>query len=146
MSASDPKRELWLAWWTMVVFYQLFFLVFFVITRTQPPPNPGSDIPTVVAWFGAERDGLLVGFAIVFVITGMTSMCNALIAYSMRPHVDQPGLRLHLPGDLLAERGPGMLLMCLALTAGAMRPTATNCCSGSTISRSSRSPGPWASS
>ena len=84
MSASDPKRELWLAWWTMVVFYQLFFLVFFVITRTQPPPNPDLTSRRSVAWFGARRDGLLVGFAIMFVITGMTSMCNALIACSMR--------------------------------------------------------------
>ena len=40
-------------WWC---FYQLFFLVFFVITR-QPPPNPGSVVPTVV-WFGARRGSL----------------------------------------------------------------------------------------
>ena len=72
MSRRNPKRELWLAWWTMVVFYQLFFLVFFVITRTQPPPNPGSDTAEVVAWFGNRHDGLRIGFAIMFVITGMT--------------------------------------------------------------------------
>ncbi|MCB0944209.1 MAG: hypothetical protein H6522_05635 [Mycolicibacterium sp.] len=122
MSASDPKRELWLAWWTMVVFYQLFFLVFFVITRTQPPPNPGSDIPTVVAWFGARRDGLLIGFAIVFVITGMTSMCNALIAYSMRRMSISPAFAYTYLVIYSLSAVPGMLLMCLALTAGAMRP------------------------
>ena len=39
----DPKRELWIGWWTMVVFYNLYGLLFFVVTRTQPPPKPSLD-------------------------------------------------------------------------------------------------------
>ena len=80
----NPKRELWLAWWTLVVFYNFFGLVFFVLTRAQPPPNPAWDTPRVVQWFHDNHFGILVGFAIMFVITGMTTMSNALIAYSMR--------------------------------------------------------------
>ena len=38
----------------------------------------------VVQWFHDNHFGVLVGFAIMFVITGMTTMSNALIAYSMR--------------------------------------------------------------
>ena len=41
MSAVDPKRELWLAWWTMVCSTSCFFLVFFVITRPSRHRNPG---------------------------------------------------------------------------------------------------------
>ena len=39
----NPKLELWIAWWTMVVFYQLFGLLFFIVTKTQPPPKPWWD-------------------------------------------------------------------------------------------------------
>ena len=36
----NEKRELWIGWWTLVVFYNLYGLLFFVITRTQPLPQP----------------------------------------------------------------------------------------------------------
>ena len=37
---DDPKRELWLAWYATVGFYSLYTVVFFFITRTQPPGKP----------------------------------------------------------------------------------------------------------
>jgi hypothetical protein len=80
----DPKRELWIAWWTMVVFYQLFGLLFFVVSRTMPPPHPWWEPSRVALWFDDRRHGLLIGFACVFIIAGMTALMNALIAYSMR--------------------------------------------------------------
>ena len=118
----NPKRELWLAWWTLVVFYNLFVVVFFVLTRTQPPPSPAWDTPRVVQWFQHNHTGILVGFAIMFVITGMTTMSNALIAYSMRRMSVSPvfGYTYLVLYSLSAI--PGMLLMCIALTVGAMRP------------------------
>jgi len=118
----NPKRELWLAWWTMVVFYQLFFIVFFVITRTQPPPEPGWDTPGVVRWFNGHRDGLLIGFAIMFVITGMTSASNAIIAYSMRRMSVSPAFAYSYLVIYSLSAIPGMLLLCLVLVAGAFRP------------------------
>ncbi|MGZ5391873.1 MAG: hypothetical protein ACXWD3_08510, partial [Mycobacterium sp.] len=60
-----PKRELWFAWWVMVVFYQLYGVLFFFVTRVQPPPSPAWDTPTVVRWFDAHDQGILVGFAVV---------------------------------------------------------------------------------
>ncbi len=52
-----PKRELWFAWWVMVIFYQLYGVLFFFVTRVQPPPSPAWDTPTVVRWFDAPRLG-----------------------------------------------------------------------------------------
>ena len=116
------KRELWLAWYTMVVFYQLFFLVFFVLTRTQPPPHPDWEPDRVAQWFADNRTGLLSGFGIMFVVTGMAAVCNALIAYSMRRMSVSPvfGYSYLVLYGLSAV--PGMLLMCVSLTVGAMRP------------------------
>ncbi|WP_228534703.1 hypothetical protein [Nocardia sp. BSTN01] len=118
----NPKRELWFAWWTMVAFYNVFAAVFFVMTRTQPPPSPARDAVGVAAWFNGTRNGVLVGFAIMFALTGMTAPCNALIAYSMtRMSVSRAFAYSYLVLYSLSAV-PGMLLLCIVLTVGAMRP------------------------
>jgi hypothetical protein len=118
----DPKRELWIAWWAMVVFYQLFGLVFFVLTRTQPPPAPWWEIPRVVQWFDDNHSGLLVGFAIIFLVAGMTALCNALIAYSIRRMSVSRAFAYSYLVIYSLSTVPGLLLTCIALTVGAMRP------------------------
>jgi hypothetical protein len=118
----NPKRELWFAWWTTVIFYQIFFIAFFVLTRTQPPPDPGWDTPRVVQWFNDNHHGLLIGFAIMFLVTGMTAPQNALIAYSMRRMSISPAFGYSYLVLYALSAIPGMLLMCIALTVGAMRP------------------------
>jgi hypothetical protein len=118
----NPKRELWLAWWTLAIFYQIFGLVFFVVTRTQPPPSPDWDTPRVVQWFSDHHYGLLIGFAIMFVITGMTAITNALIAYSMRRMSVSPVFAYSYLVMYSLSAVPGMLLLCIVLTVGAMRP------------------------
>ena len=40
-----PKRELWFAWWVMVIFYQLYGVLFFFVTRVQPPAEPRVGYP-----------------------------------------------------------------------------------------------------
>jgi len=118
----NPKRELWFAWWSMVVFYQVFGLVFFVLTRTQPPPKPWWEVPRVVQWFNDNHHGLLIGFGIMFLVTGMTAPCNALIAYSMRRMSVSRSFAYSYLLLYSLSAIPGMLLMCIALTVGAMRP------------------------
>jgi hypothetical protein len=118
----NPKRELWFAWWTTIAFYLLFFLAFFVLTRTQPPPSPGWEVGRVVQWFDHRHDGLLVGFGIMFAITGMTAPTNALIAYSMRRMSVSRAFGYSYLVLYSLSAVPGMLLMCIALTVGAMRP------------------------
>ena len=118
----DPKRELWIAWWTMVIFYQLFGLLFFVVTRTQPPPEPSWEPARVVQWFDENRYGLLIGFAFVFIISGMTSIMNALIAYSMRRMSVSRAFAYSYLVIYALSTLPGMLLLAITLTVGAMRP------------------------
>src|SRR5258708_12912960 len=68
----------------MVIFYQLYGVLFFFITRVQPPPSPAWDTPTVVRWFDDHGLGILAGFSVVFLVAGMCAPMNALLAYSMR--------------------------------------------------------------
>jgi hypothetical protein len=117
-----PKRELWFAWWVIVVFYQLYGLLFFIVTRVQPPPSPAWDTPRVVQWFSDHHLGILAGFGVVFLITGMTAPINALLAYSMRRMSVSPifGYSYLIMYSLSAI--PGMLVMAIAMFVGAMRP------------------------
>jgi hypothetical protein len=111
----DEKRELWIGWWTLVVFYNLYGLLFFVVTRTQPPPEPSLSPSEIVQWFGDRRLGLLYGFAIVFIVGGATAIMNATLAYTMRRmSVSRAFAYSYLVIYALATL-PGM-------TVGAMRP------------------------
>jgi hypothetical protein len=118
----NPKRELWFAWWATIVFYNLFAVAFFVLSRTQPPPNPGWDTARVEQWFNHNHYGILIGFGIMFLITGMTAPTNALIAYSMRRMSISRAYGYSYLVLYSLSAIPGMLLMCIALTVGTMRP------------------------
>lgn len=118
----NPKRELWFAWWVTIVFYNLFAVAFFVLSRTQPPPSPAWDSSRVVQWFNQNNYGILIGFGIMFLITGMTAPTNALIAYSMRRMSVSRAFGYSYLVLYSLSAIPGMLLMCIALTVGALRP------------------------
>ena len=118
----DEKRELWIGWWTLVVFYNLYGLLFFVIARTQPPPQPTLSHSEIVQWFAARHHGLIYGYAIVFIVGGATAIMNATLAYTMRRmSVSRAFAYSYLVIYALATL-PGMLIMGVACTVGAMRP------------------------
>jgi hypothetical protein len=117
-----PKRELWFAWWVMVIFYQLYGVLFFFVTRVQPPPSPAWDTPTVVRWFDDHGLGIIAGFSVVFLVAGMCAPMNALLAYSMRRmSVSRLFAYSYLIIYSLAAV-PGMLVMAIAMTVAALRP------------------------
>jgi len=117
-----PKRELWFAWYVMVFFYQLYGVLFFFVTRVQPPPSPAWSTPMVVQWVTDHRFGVLAGFGVVFLITGLCAPMNALLAYSMRRMSVSRifGYSYLVMYSLSAI--PGMLVMAIAMTVGALRP------------------------
>ena len=118
----NPKVGLWIMWWAMVCFYQLFGIVFCLMTRVMPPPKPWWDQARILQWFGDNHHGLLWGFGIIFLVSGVVSSSNALIAYSMRRmSVSRVFAYSYLAIYSLATL-PGMLLTALLLSVGAMRP------------------------
>jgi hypothetical protein len=119
---NNPKRELWFAWWATVVFYNFFTVSFFILSHTQPPANPGLDAHGATQWFHHNHYGILVGFGIVFAVTGLTTPQNALIAYSMRRMSVSPAYGYSYLVLYSLSAVPGMLLLCITMTVGAMRP------------------------
>jgi hypothetical protein len=119
---DDPKRELWFAWYSTVSFYSLYTVVFFGLTRTQPPGKPWVGPEQAADWFAGRRWGLLVGFALIFVLGGWSATAIALITYSIRRmSVSRAFAYSYLVLYLIAAV-PGFLFICIAMTAGAMRP------------------------
>ena len=118
----SPKRELWIAWTVMMVFYNLFGAAFFGLTHTQPPQPASWSSATIQQWFIDNRTGILFGFGLIFLVAGATAMQNALIAYSIRRmSVSRAFAYSYLVLYALATF-PGMLFMCVAFSVGAMRP------------------------
>ena len=118
----NRKLELWIMWWVMVVFYQLFGVVFVLMTKVMPPPKPWWDHARIAQWFADNHDGLLWGFGIIFLVTGLTASCNALIGYSMRRMSVSPVFAYSYIAIYSLSALPGMLLAAMFLTVGAMRP------------------------
>jgi hypothetical protein len=118
----DPKRELWLAWGALVVFYNIFFLVFFIVAQVQPPPQPTWDLATRVHWFHERQLGIPVGFGVIFAISGMIATNNALIAYSMRRMSVSRAFGYSYLLIYSFSAVPGMLLLNIALVVGTLRP------------------------
>jgi hypothetical protein len=118
----NPKRELWFAWWVMVIFYQLYGVLFFLVTRVQPPPSPAWETSVVVQWFSERHLGILVGFGVVFLISGMCAPMNALLAYSMRRMSVSRIFGYSYLVMYALSAIPGMLVMAIAMTVAALRP------------------------
>ena len=107
----NPKLELWITWWAMVVFYQIFGIVFVLMTRVMPPPKPWWEPARIAQWFADTHDGLAWGFGIIFLISFLAPACNALIGYSMGGYgvLAAAGATLDPAGGLVS-RVPGGLL------------------------------------
>lgn len=119
---GDPKQELWLAWWTIIAFYNVFTIAFFVLSRTQPPPKAWWHLPRIVQWFHDNHFGILFGFAVMFLIAGFSLAQTSLTAYSMRRMSVSPAFAYAYLIIYSLAAVPGMLLTCIALVVGAMRP------------------------
>ncbi|MDR2857641.1 MAG: hypothetical protein LBV50_07315 [Novosphingobium sp.] len=117
----NPKLELWLAWYTILVFYNIFGIVFFVMTRSQPPPKAWWSLPRMVQWFADNEWGLLVGFGIIFAMGAFATASTALITYSIRRMSVSPAFAYTYLILYSLAAVPGMLLTCIALVVGAMR-------------------------
>ena len=127
MSSKDgrlrgPKRELWLAWYVTVAFYLMYSVVFFGLSRTQPPGRPWLDAEQTIAWFAERRSGLLLGFAVIFVLGGFSAVALALITHSIRRMSVSPVFAYSYLILYAIAAIPGFLFICVAMTAGELRP------------------------
>jgi hypothetical protein len=119
---SDPKRELWFAWYSAAFFYTLYAVIFFLVTHVQPPGQPWYSPAQVTHWFAHYHDGLLIGFALIFALGGLSATSIALITYSIRRMSVSRAFAYSYLILYAVSAVPGFLFICVAMTAGTLRP------------------------
>ena len=119
---TGPKRELWGAWYVTVAFYAMYSVIFFGLSRTQPPGRPWLGPNETMGWFADREWGLPIGFALIFVLGGFSAVALALIAYSIRRMSVSPVFAFAYLILYAIAAIPGFLFICVAMTAGVLRP------------------------
>lgn len=119
---KDPKLELWLAWVGTAFFYTMYAIVFFFVTRTQPPPKPWWNATEATQWFTDRHGGLLIGFAVIFALGGLSAVAIGLITYSIRRMSVSRAFSYSYLVLYLIAAVPGFLYICVVMTTAAMRP------------------------
>lgn len=122
--AKPPKvnRDLWLCWWVMPVFYQIFGIVFVPLTRVMPPQSPTKSTDAVVHFFAVHRTGIQVGFVLLLIFMSGAGICGGLVAYQMKRMSVNPVLAYSYIATLAVGGIPGCLLGAFSFLVGAFRP------------------------
>jgi hypothetical protein len=117
-----PKIDQRIAWWTIPIFYNLFGLIFVVLTRVMPPPRPDVGPAQIVDFFHAHSLTIRIGFAILMVAIGFTGVANGLIALQIKRMSVSPVFAYCYVASLVVGAIPGCVLPAFAFVAAAFRP------------------------
>jgi hypothetical protein len=120
--AQKPKVDQWICWWTLPVFYNLFGLIFVLLTRVMPPPRPDVGTEQIVAFFHAHSTTIRIGFALLMVAIGFSGVANGLIALQIKRMSVSPVFAYAYIASLVVGAVPGCLMAAFAFLAAAFRP------------------------
>ena len=100
----------------MVLFYNVFFPVFFIVAQVQPPPQPTWDLATQVHWFHERHLGIPVGFGVVFAVILAGYAVKALDTTSRPPaEAEDPAAGTPAAHPTLAPRSVTVCQVVLAI-------------------------------
>jgi hypothetical protein len=119
-----PRKNLdqLICWWTIPVFYNIFGLIFVVLTRVMPPPRPDVTEAQMVAFFADHALTIKIGFGLLMFFIGFTSVANALIALQIKRMSVSPVFAYGYIVSLAVGALPGCLFAAFAFLAAAFRP------------------------
>ena len=122
MPAKARKLDQLISWWTIPVFYNIFGLIFVVLTQVMPPPRPDITQAQMVDFFADIRLSIQIGFALLMFFIGFTSVANALIALQIKRMSVSPVFAYGYIVSLAVGALPGCLFAAFAFLAAAFRP------------------------
>jgi hypothetical protein len=116
------KKDQWICWWSIPVFYVLFGLIFVPLTRVMPPPRPDKSPEQVVAFFHSHALTIKIGFGLLMVVIGWASWANGLVAVQMKRMSVGPVWAYSYVAALAVGAIPGCLFAAFAFLAAVLRP------------------------
>lgn len=122
---THPRRhnlDQLICWWTIPIFYNIFGLIFVVLTRVMPPPRPDVGPQEIVAFFAQHGLTIKIGFALLMFFVGFTAVANGLIAHQIKRMSVAPVLAYGYITALAVGAIPGCLFAAFAFLAAALRP------------------------
>lgn len=114
------KRDQYLCFWSIPVFYTLFGLVFVPLSYMMPPRSPMNELPAVVAFM--QSPNLLVASAILMVAVGLSAIGNACYMVQIRRMSVSPVFLYAFMAGAMVGAIVGCLFPMFCFGLGAFRP------------------------
>jgi hypothetical protein len=117
-----PQIELWIVWWSMPIFYQIFTIAYFVLARTQPPPPPHWNLAQIKDWMALRHAGIDIGYIWFYLTIGLPGWHIGLIAVLLKRMSISPAYAYAYIGTMAAGTLPGALLNGIGYSLLFLRP------------------------
>ena len=122
-AAKSRKRDQWICWWSLPIFYNLFGLIFVYLGKVMPPPKPGLTQAEIVEFIQANAKSMQIAWVLLALSLGFASLSSGLIVTQMRR---MSGVSAALAYTYLAVLAvaalPGCLFCSLMFALAAFRP------------------------
>lgn len=118
----NRQIELWIVWWSMPVFYQIFTITYFILARTQPPPPPHWNPAEILQWMALRHDGINIGYILFYLTIGLPGWHIGLIWVLIRNMSVSRAWAYAYLGTMAAGTLPGALLNAIGYTVLMLRP------------------------
>lgn len=116
------KTDLWICWWILPIFYQMFGIIFVLLTRVMPPPRPNLTDQQIADFIRDHTTTIQVGFGMLMVLIGFSSLVNGFVAYQMKRMSVSPAFAYGYIASLAVGAIPGCLLVAFSFLTATFRP------------------------
>lgn len=121
--ARDLKRDQWICWWSLPIFYTLFGVVFVWLAKLMPPPKPGLTQEQIVEFIRGNAFHAQIAWVILTLSIGFASLSSGLIVVHMqRMQGVSRALGYAYIAALAVAALPGCMFCCLMFSLAAFRP------------------------
>jgi predicted membrane protein len=116
------KRDQWICWWSLPIFYNLFGLMFVFLGKVMPPPKPGLTQQEIVAFVESNARSMQSAWVLLSLTLGFASLSSGLIVTQMkRMRGVSPALAYAYLAVLAVAALPGCLFCGLMFALAAFR-------------------------
>ncbi|MGW5381575.1 hypothetical protein [Nocardia sp. NPDC003963] len=121
--APAGKRDVWLCFGIVPIFYTAFGIIFVLFTRVMPPPRPDITTPQMRDFFLEHTVTIQIGFAALLLVIGGAGIANGVVVYHMkRMSAGSVCAYIYLAGMAVGAL-PGCLLVAFCFLVAVYRPT-----------------------